>query len=245
LTSGQLSLASLSSGAMSRPGKKGRRVVAAVVTAALSSFALATGAWAAAQPIVAGDDFYSAAVFTMDQGDQPVLQNTGVSTHNVTASALGPDGRPLFLTPDIGNGAATLEGTQYLTAGTYAFYCTIHPLTMSGDLQVSGNGAPVARPRIDVIASKGKIGKVAKKGKLPVKVRGLTASRGIVLKLKLGKKVLGTRKAFDLAAGQTRKLSVKLKKSGKSTLAKKRKATVKVTGTVPFGAPDTAKARLR
>lgn len=223
------------------PGRGRRAFLAALGAAALASAISVPSAFGVAQTIVASDDFFVAATYTMDQGDRPTLQNAGINQHNVTSRANGPDGDFLFISPTIGNGTTTVEGTQYLTTGTYPFICTTHPLSMSGNLQVSGLGAPTARPQIDVIPGGGKLSKIAKKGKLPVTVKALTASSGVELEVKLGKAEIGSQKAFNLAAGQSRKLSVKLTKSGKTKLAKKKSAKLTVTGEVPFGAPDTGK----
>lgn len=222
-----------------QPGR-GRRVFASALACAALGSALAAGsAFAVAQPIVATDDVFSAATYTMDQGDRPVLQNNGVNQHNATARANGPDGKFLFESPTIGGGTTTLNGTQYLTAGTYAFICSIHPLSMQANLQVSAAGTPVARPQIDVLLGAGKLSKIAKKGKLPVTVKGITQSDGVTLQAKLGKSVIASQNAFNLTAGQSRKITLKLKKSAKGKLAKKKSAKLKVTGQVPFGAPDT------
>ena len=125
----------------------GRRFAAAFAAASLCSLAFASASFGAAQTIIAADDFYSTASYTADQGDVVPFQNTGTSSHDATARGNGPDGGPLFSMPSIGTGSATVKGTQYLTAGTYAFYCTVHPLSMSGNLIISGNGTPVAAPR--------------------------------------------------------------------------------------------------
>ena len=74
----------------------------------------------------------------------------------------------------------------------------------------------------------------------------VTASQGIELTVKLGKATVGTAPAFDLAAGQSKTVSVKLNKSAKSKLASDAKTvTLKASGDVPFGAPGTAKATLK
>lgn len=215
-----------------------------MLASAIACATAAGSAFAAAQPIIAADNFFSAGTFTMDQGDRPQLQNIGANQHNATAKQNGPDGDFLFESPTTGTGDTTLDGTQYLAAGTYAFICTIHPLPMQASLQVSALGTPVARPQIDVSAAKGKLAKVAKKGKLPVTIRATTESDGVTIALKLGKATIGSQPEFDLAAGKQRKLSVKLTKSGRKKLGKKSKATVKVVAAVPFGAPDTAKSKL-
>lgn len=46
----------------------------------LGAFAISAPAWGVAQTIVASNDFYTAATYTMDQGDRPSFQNTGSIT---------------------------------------------------------------------------------------------------------------------------------------------------------------------
>jgi plastocyanin len=217
------------------------KVIAATLACAAGSAMAASSAFGVAQTIVGIDDSYVAASYTMDQGDRPTFQNTGTGSHDVTAKTNGPDGKFLFSSPTIGNGSTVVEGTQYLTTGSYAFFCTVHPLTMTANLQVSALGAPVARPKVDVLLANGKLEKIAKKGKVQATVKALTKSDGIALELALGKSVIATQKAFNLAAGQQRKVTLKLNKAGKSKLAKAGSAKLKLTGEVPFGAPDSAK----
>jgi plastocyanin len=214
---------------------------ATLACAAAGSALAASSAFGVAQTIVAIDDSYVGATFTMDQGDRPTFQNTGTGSHDVTAKTNGPDGKFLFASPKINTGTTVVEGTQYLTAGSYAFFCTVHPLTMTANLQVSAAGTPVARPKIDVLLSKGKLEKIAKKGKVQATVKALSQSDGIALELALGKSVIATQKAFNLAAGQQRKITLKVNKAGKSKLAGAGSAKLKLTGEVPFGAPDSAK----
>jgi plastocyanin len=232
---------------MSSPGRGRRAFVAAFLAATFASAIAAGNAFGAAQTIVAldpaGVNSYSQATYTMDQGDRPILQNDGpTNQHDVFSRGSGPDGGLLFQAATINPGqTTTLNGTQYLTQGTYPFFCNVHPLEMSANLQVSGAGTPVARPQIDVILGAGKLDKIAKKGKVPVTVKALTQADGVEVALKLGKKTVGSQKAFNLAAGQSRKLVLKLNKSGKSKLGKANSAKLKATGEVPFGAPDSAK----
>jgi plastocyanin len=229
---------------MLRPGNRGSRFALACAVTALGAFAAAGNAWAVAQTIVAADDFYTAANYTMDQGDKAPFQNAGIGSHDVTSRSDGPDAQPLFFTPSMGTGTATVAGTQYLTAGSYPFFCSVHPLTMSGSLVVSGNGAPVARPKIAITVTSSSIATVAKKGKLLLKVQGLAQSDGVTLTAKLGKATIGTQKAFSVATGASKKLTMKLTKSGKSKLAAKKSAKVTITGAVPFGSPASGKKTL-
>jgi plastocyanin len=229
---------------MLKPGTARRAYTAAVVAGALV-FAFGTGSALAADQIVATDDAFDAPSYAMNQGERPTLLNNGVHSHNVTARTKGPDGGDLFFSPTITGGTTTVDGTQYLTTGTYSFWCSIHPLSMQATLNVSGAGSPAARPDIDVAGKGGKLKKVAKRGKVTVTVIAATASAGVKLVAKLGKATLGSSAVFDLAAGQSRKVTIKLSKSGKAKLAKKKKASIKVTGSVRFGAPDTVKLSLK
>jgi plastocyanin len=215
------------------------------VAAVLAALIAAATALAVAETIVATDNTFSKAVYSMDQGDRPALQNMGGNQHNATASANGPDGRPLFDSPTIGTGTTTLNGTQYLTTGTYIFICTIHPDTMIATLSVSGLGTPVPRPSIALKVLSKNLDKIASKGKLPVRVQATTASQGVELEAKLGKKTVGEATGIDLAAGARSTVALRLSKAARKQLGKKDKAKVKVEGTVPFGSPSTAKRKLR
>ena len=67
--------------------------------------------------------------------------------HDVTATDTGPDGRPLFSTPQIRAGQeAPVDGAAALPAGSYDFYCTVHPF-MGATLVVTPRpGAPAPAP---------------------------------------------------------------------------------------------------
>jgi plastocyanin len=212
--------------------------------------ALATGstlAWASA-PISSSPTCctFSAATFTIDQGELASFQNTTVTgdVHNVTAAKGGPDGRPLFFSASTPQGSTPVNGTQYLSSGSYHFVCTIHP-GMEADLQVSSNGAPVARPQISLKILSTSVRKVAKSGKLKVKVTAVTASKGIDVTAKKGSKTLTKAAKLDLDAGAARTVSLGLTSSGKRALKNVNKAKVSATGTVDFGAGASAKRTLK
>jgi plastocyanin len=203
---------------------------------------LAAGLAFGAAPIIGqGDDTYSAPTYTIDQGEVGQFQVTG-STHNVTARQSGPDGLALFRSPTISGGSTGVQGTQFLSTGDYSFFCTVHPTTMQATLHVTSNGAPQARPSAQLSVRSKKLSKVSKKGILVA----LTTSAkvdGASLAAKLGKTTLGKVDGLSLAAGQ-QIVTLKLSKAGKSALRKKKKATVSVTATIPFGSPATGKSKL-
>jgi plastocyanin len=108
---------------------------------------LALAPAAQAGTIYAGppSQFFTSAV-TIDQGETVAFTNLDAISHDVTAVTKGADGKALFSTPlQNPGGTADVAGTQYLTAGSYDFGCSIHP-SMKGTLTVSSAGTPAARP---------------------------------------------------------------------------------------------------
>ena len=223
-----------------KPGTRGTTVICCAVATAL--FAAGT-AFGASQAIVAADNTFSLATYTMDQGEKPPFQNIGLNPHNATAAAHGPDGKPLISSPTIGMGSTVAEGTQYLTTGTYTFLCTIHPATMIATLAVSANGTPVPRPALSLTLLSKRIEKVIKNGLL-VRMDVGTKADDITLEARLGNTVIGKVEDISQATG-TSFIKVKLNKPGKTRLSKRGKATITLTGTVPFGAPTSSKGKLK
>jgi plastocyanin len=199
-------------------------------------------AMAASDTVVAGPgEAYSASTYNADQGEVVQFRDDG-GDHNVTARTNGPDGGALFLSPTISGGTASVQGTQYLPAGDYAFFCTVHPTTMSGTLHITGNGTPQARPTASVKVQSRKLAKVNKKG-VQVAITSSAKVDGASLVAKLGKATIGKLSGVSLSAGQSF-ATIKLSKSGKSKLKNKSKASVSVVATIPFGSPATGKAKL-
>jgi plastocyanin len=231
--------------------KRGTRtawVPLAMAGAVAVSLLIVAGAGAAGNQIIAGDNSYdqNGGNYTIQQGERPTLQNVGVNSHDVWSRLNGPDGKKLFISPTIGGGATTVvNGTQYLTAGTYAFFCNVHPFEMSANLVVTNGGTPVPRPAIDVAILGRTIDKVLRKGRLAVRLQAQTQSDDVKLELRLGKKVIGSKANIDIGASTSKIMSINVTKAGKAKLAAKDKATVKLTGSVPFGPPDTAKKKLK
>src|SRR3954452_8444426 len=226
---------------MLKRADRGRRLwFAAALAAALGLF-VAGDAFAAAPIIGQSDITFSAPVYTIDQGEVGQLQVTG-SSHNATAQQNGPDGQALFRSPTIESGTTAVPGTQYLSAGDYSFFCTIQPTTMQATLHVTSAGVPQARPSAQLSVRSKKLAKVAKKGIL-VAITPNAAVAGVSLVAKLGKATIGKIDGLSLAAGQ-QTAKVKLTKAGKNKLKGKKKASVSVTATLPFGSPATAKSKL-
>jgi plastocyanin len=203
---------------------------------------LAAGLAFGAAPIIAqGDDTYSASTYTANQGEVVQLQITG-DTHNATAHQSGPDGQALFRSPTISSGSSGVQGTQYLSAGDYTFFCTVHPSTMQATLHVTSAGTPQARPSAQLTVRSKKLSKVSKKG-LMVAINSTAKVNGASLVAKLGKTTIGQASGQSFSVGQ-QFATVKLSKAGKRKLMGKSKATVTVTATIPFGSPAAAKAKL-
>lgn len=182
--------------------------------------------------------------FLLDAGSVPAFVNSeaGVS-HNVVAVAGGPDGEELFQTPLIDGGQSIdVAGTQYLGPGTYDFVCTIH-VGMDGRLLVSGAGA-FPRPSVEVSIRSSKLAQV-RRGSLKVLVEATTPSADVDIEARLGARSLARASGVDFEAGQGKNLVLKLGSRARKLLKGPDRARVKVTATVPFGAPDSAKRTLK
>ena len=198
-------------------------------------------AFAASDTIVGQvDSTYNAASYTADQGEVVPFQVTG-DQHNVTANQNGPDGQALFRSPTVTGGTVSVQGTQYLSAGTYTFFCTIHPATMQATLQITSNGTPQARPSSSIKVTRRSVSQTIKKG-IKLNMTPTTSIEGVALTAKLGKTTIG-KKTVTLAQGFNAPV-VKLNKAGKSKLQGKSSAKVSVTADIPFGSPVTGKAKL-
>jgi plastocyanin len=227
--------------------RRARSTAIAVLVCVIGVTAVAATAWGAAMPIRATDSVtdYESALYTMTQGEKASFNNTGPGIpHNVTANARISRQR-LFRSKTItGDASAPVSGTQYLTTGDYTFFCSIHP-TMQATLQVTGSGTPVARPKISVAILSGQLAKVTNTGKARVRVKALTKSDNVALKLKLGSKPLASKSNIDLAPGQVRRLTLKLGRRARNRLAGKDQAKLKLVGSVPFGKTATASKLLK
>jgi plastocyanin len=187
---------------------------------------------------------FSKTSFNIDPGQVAIYANAGDASHNVNASSNGPDGNVLFSSDTITSGQTAVNGTQYLTSGSYPFYCTVHP-EMTAQLVVSGNGTPLARPSVQVSILSSKIDKVVSKGRLQLRVTAKALSPDVEIVAKKGARTLGTKPDLDVAAGFSGIAGLKLSKAGKNALRNLDSAKVKVIATVPFGSGDTASRKLK
>jgi plastocyanin len=219
--------------------------------ALLAAFALlAAGAGPAVADVTisaaTGEPYrYSAPSFAMTTGERAFFQNPEDVSHNVRATAKGPDGGPAFRSRTIGLGATAVEGVQYLGPGSYSFLCTVHSgMTARLDVAAGGSG-PEARPDIEVFLPAQTLGTARRTGKIRVRVRALTASRDVALLVREGGRRIASAKRIDLAAGTTRVIRVGLTPAGRRALADGPRAALTVRGSVAFGKPDTARRTLR
>lgn len=84
---------------------------------------------------------------TIDQGEPLTLRNTDFAMHDVASTQPGDVKGRLFASDVIGGGETSfVEGSQYLTTGTYDFFCTVHPNSMTGTITVTAAGTPKPRP---------------------------------------------------------------------------------------------------
>jgi plastocyanin len=211
-------------------------LAASAAIAALAAPA-AIAAPASIQAGVGGMDVFSAPPYNHEAGTVATLTWVGSGSHNATASATGPDGKPLFRSADIPAGSTQIRGTQYVAPGTYPFTCTIH-LGMNSTLDVT-SGAPLARPTVTVKLTSTKLAKVVKKKKLAIKVT-LQGAEPVTVTAKLGKTKLGTGTTSKSGA-----LTLKLANKAVNTLAKKKKATIKLDAAVDFGLPSSTRGKLK
>jgi plastocyanin len=226
-------------------GRRERRKRLKLVAGLAVAFGLFGGGIAlAAHATIIGqsDNTYNNGTYNTDQGEVSVFQVLG-GTHNVTAKQSGPDGKPLFRSLTITGGTTSVDGTQYLTAGTYQFFCSVHPSTMNATLVVSGNGTPVPRPHGDLKLLTKKLSKARKRGLL-VEIDMSAKIDGVNMVAKLGRTIIARANALALASGQQFEV-LKLNKAGKNKLSGRSKATVQVSADIPFGSPASAKGKLK
>jgi plastocyanin len=198
---------------------------------------------------------YTTPNVTMDQGERLTFQNLDVASHDVVASPRGADGKPLFRTPIIGNGEeAFVEGSQYLTTGSYGFFCSVHP-QMTGTLNVTSAGTPVPRPapgtrppdrtapRVSVKLGRTNARRARRSRRLPVVVTVNEAAR-VALRAR-ARGVTVARGGLRLPAAGKRRPSLTLTAAGRRLLGRVRRVALTITARAVDRAGNAATARAR
>jgi plastocyanin len=226
---------------MRLPGTKAQ-VVAPLAT--LTMLLCAAPASADEQITAGPPNQYLTPAVTIDQGEKVTFMNSDPAEHDVLSRDLGPDEKALFRSELVGaGGTVPVEGVEYLTTGSYAFFCSIHP-QMEGTLNVSSAGTPVPRPTepgpgpgpgtgstlsVQVLDTKRKA--VKKRGSLRVRV-----TTGGAATVRLTAQAKG--KAF---AKGTAKLAGAGKKTARLKLTRAGRRAVKRAGSIAVAV--TAKAK--
>jgi plastocyanin len=219
----------------------------------LLAFLLPAAPAAADERIVAGPPSqYLTPNVSMDQGEPLFFRNFDLLTHDVIARQNGPDGKPLFSTPLVGPGPEpAVAGSQYLTTGTYEFFCSIHP-NMVGKLNVTSAGTPQPYPggsggggstgqhnhsgaTLTLKLVDSRASKARKAGRLRVRAE-VNEAANVALEAsyqRKGKAVTIARGGRSFTGAGTATVALKLTRAGKSAL--KRSVTVTVGGIATHG----------
>ena len=124
------------------------------------------------------------------------------STHNVTAHQNGPDGKALFRSPTISGGTVGVNGTQYLSAGDYTFFCTVHPTHDAGDPARDRRTARLRPGPPQLLPSAARRSPRSSRRACWSRINASTKVDGAALIAKLGKATIGKANGVSLAAGQ-------------------------------------------
>lgn len=205
---------------------------------ALAVFILLLGAqsaWADETITAIYPDRFLSGVTTIDQGEKVSFRNLDVVGHDVTAHDTGDDGKPLFGSSLVGPGmSGPVAQTEYLTTGSYHFFCSIHP-GMEATLEVTSAGTPAERPQSEGLQVKvlsKDLDRVVESGKLKLRV---TSRKGSVLvgaraEKRKGALALGSKKVKFEEKG-VRRVALRLSDAARKALRKRERATVIATAT--------------
>jgi plastocyanin len=206
----------------------------------------AANAWADGTITAYPPNQFGSPVTTIDQGEKVTFQNMDIAGHDVTADQAGNDGAPLFRSQLVAPGSSgPVEGTEYLTTGSYGFYCTIHP-GMEATLEVTSAGTPVPRPQPEGLGVKilsGDLDRVVETGKLKLRVRSRRGEVAVSARVKTKKSSIALgRKTLQFDKEDSRKVRLKLSDSAREALDKRKSATVIATATASHGGGHTEQA---
>jgi len=108
-----------------------------IVLAAAAALAVPSSASAANNVVVSAGFRFLPPTVSVAQGDTLTHVNADIAPHDVVSVATGADNLPIFYGDIVSTGGQSdVRGVSSLAAGSYAFYCSVHP-TMTGTLTVS------------------------------------------------------------------------------------------------------------
>jgi plastocyanin len=232
---------------------RSRGTVAALTVAGL--LLAAPVALADEQIVGATPNRYENSNVTIDQGERLTFRNTDFAMHDVTSETSG-----LFASETIGQGATSfVEGSQYLTTGSYNFFCSIHA-QMRGTITVTSAGTPAQRPgtggapppgpdtTAPVLSLKPRSAKartLARGGELKVDI-GTDEGSKLTLTVKLGS-LRAARVTESFTTAGTKRVAFKLSKKARKKLRRGSKLKLSLTGTDTAGnsATKTGSLKLR
>ena len=203
--------------------------------ALLVSLLGAAAAWADETITARPTNQFASAVTTIDQGEKVTLRNLDIAGHDVTSHHTGDDGKPLFASALVNTASSgPVAGTEYLTTGSYDFFCSIHP-GMEATLEVTSAGTPVERPQAEGIAVKvisRDLDRVIETERLKLKVRSREGVVQVGARAERPKTsiALGSKKVRFEEEGE-RRVKLKLSDAAVRKLKKRNKATVVATAT--------------
>ena len=209
----------------------------------------AAAAWSDETITARPSDQFASAVTTIDQGEKVTLRNLDIAGHDVTSHDTGDDGKPLFASAIVNTASSgPVAGTEYLTTGSYHFFCSVHP-GMEATLEVTSAGTPVERPKaegVEVKVLSSDLGRVIESGKLKLKVRSRAGAVQVGARAERRKKsiALGSRKVRFEERGE-RRVKLKLSDAALKALRKRNRATVVATATATHSGGHTELATDR
>lgn len=214
---------------------------------ALIASAAPASASAAERVVAIPQSTYATQSVAIDQGEPLTFLNLDLLGHDVVARGKDAGGDPLFSTPIIGTGQEVpVEGSDSLSPGDYAFFCSVHP-QMEGTLKVGGGGGGGGGdgPNVELKVLDKKVSAVRKAGALRVSMNvDRPASTNVSATVKAGgeKAKLGkASREFPEAGSHT--MELKLSGKGKSALRGAGSAKVTVTGKAEDDSGDKGSAK--
>ena len=217
-----------------------------VALVALTALLSVVGVGGAAETITATPDSFefSKPEFQSDEGERPVFSGSNTDFHDVTSEGRGRDGERLFRSATIRSGTSPVEGAQYLVAGRYPFFCSIHS-GMEATLVVGSDGTPKTRPQVIAAVLRQTLGRVKQTGRLRVRLRSSTGARDVTVIARGAGVLLARENGLDLGRGAALTVGLRLTRRGRAALANRRSVKVSLKAKVLFGSPASASRTLR